>query len=64
MNIFRDIRSLPKFDNSVITIGSFDGVHTGHMKILTRVKNLAVEIGGDSIIITFHPHPPQIFDYN
>jgi len=64
MNIFRDIRSLPKFDNSVITIGSFDGVHTGHMKILTRVKNLAVEIGGDSIIITFHPHPRQIVDSN
>lgn len=62
MNIFRDIKDLPDFRNAVITIGSFDGVHTGHMKILHRVRNLATEIGGESVVITFYPHPRMVID--
>ncbi|HLO55555.1 MAG TPA: bifunctional riboflavin kinase/FAD synthetase [Saprospiraceae bacterium] len=62
MNIFRNIKELPEFKNAVITIGSFDGVHTGHQKILARVKSLAEELDGESIVITFYPHPRQIVD--
>ncbi len=62
MNIFRNIKELPHFKNAVITIGSFDGVHTGHQKILSRVKSLAEELGGESIVITFYPHPRQVVD--
>lgn len=57
MRVFRDLEQLPVFRNSVITIGTFDGVHKGHQKIIHRIKQLAQAGNGESIIITFHPHP-------
>jgi riboflavin kinase/FMN adenylyltransferase len=57
MKVFNNLSDLPKFRNAVVTIGSFDGVHHGHQKILERVKLLARECDGESIVITFHPHP-------
>lgn len=60
MNIFRGLSALPEFTNSVITIGSFDGVHLGHQKVLKRIQQLAEEINGVDIVITFHPHPREI----
>ena len=60
MNIFRGLSALPEFKNSVITIGSYDGVHLGHQKILKRIQQLAEEIDGTDVVITFHPHPREI----
>lgn len=60
MKVFRSIADLPSFKNAVVTIGSFDGVHIGHQKLLNRAKYLAEEIGGEDIIVTFHPHPRSI----
>lgn len=60
MNIFRGLTGLPEFKNSVITIGSFDGVHVGHAKILKRIQQLAESAGGTDVVITFHPHPREI----
>lgn len=60
MNIFRDISSLPVFRNAVVTIGSFDGVHRGHQRLLKRIKRLALHYGGESVVVTFDPHPRQI----
>jgi riboflavin kinase/FMN adenylyltransferase len=62
MNIYKTIYDLPVFKNAVITIGSFDGVHSGHQKILSRVRSLAKEIDGESVVITFYPHPRRIVD--
>ena len=62
MNIYKEIHKLPHFKNAVITIGSFDGVHTGHQKILSRLTQLADEIQGESIVITFYPHPRNVVD--
>ena len=62
MNVYRNIKELPDFKNGVITIGSFDGVHTGHQKILKRVQSLAEEIDGESIVVTFYPHPRSVVD--
>jgi riboflavin kinase/FMN adenylyltransferase len=57
MRVFRDLNNLPQFRNSVITIGTFDGVHKGHQKLIERINALAKQNNGESIIITFHPHP-------
>ena len=60
MRIFYQLNNLPEFRKSVVTIGSFDGVHLGHQKILSKVKELAHSVGGESIVITFHPHPRSV----
>lgn len=57
MRVFNDLNNLPSFRNAVVTIGSFDGVHLGHQQILQKVNDLANSIDGESIVITFHPHP-------
>ena len=60
MQIHRDILQLPTFKNAVITIGTFDGVHLGHKQIIDKLKEEAMQAGGESVIITFHPHPRKI----
>lgn len=60
MRVHRDLNELPDFNNAVITIGSFDGVHQGHQSIIEQVKQIATQHGGESVIITFHPHPRSI----
>jgi riboflavin kinase / FMN adenylyltransferase len=49
-----------RFRNPVITLGSFDGVHMGHMRIFSMVQNIARQKGGDPIVITFTQHPRKI----
>jgi len=49
-----------QFRNAVITIGNFDGVHIGHLSLFQRVKELAKTLRGESIIITFYPHPIKV----
>jgi len=51
---------LPVFRNAVVTIGTFDGVHTGHQQIIAQLKQEAAEISGETVIITFHPHPRKV----
>jgi len=53
---------LKKFNavNPVVTIGTFDGVHLGHRKIIARLKEIASEMQGESVIFTFFPHPRQV----
>ena len=60
MQVHHNIDSLPSFRNSVITIGTFDGVHMGHRQIIEKLKAEAKEIKGETVIITFHPHPRKV----
>jgi riboflavin kinase/FMN adenylyltransferase len=60
MKVHRDIENLPQFKNAVITIGTFDGVHKGHRQVLDRLKQEAIKVNGESVIITFHPHPRKV----
>jgi riboflavin kinase/FMN adenylyltransferase len=57
MKVYRNIEDYTPVQNAVVTIGTFDGVHLGHNAIITRVNKIAREINGESVIITFHPHP-------
>jgi riboflavin kinase/FMN adenylyltransferase len=62
MQVHRDIDHLPLFRHSVLTIGTFDGVHLGHRQILSQLKTEAERINGEAVIITFHPHPRKIIN--
>lgn len=64
MQVYRSIENLPPFNNAVITIGTFDGVHEGHKKIIDALIKEAKLINGEAIIITFHPHPRKIVKPN
>lgn len=57
MKVYTDLTQLPDFQGTAITIGSFDGVHCGHQKILQQLNSLAKEAESESVVITFHPHP-------
>jgi len=57
MRVFRDINSLPAFKNAVITVGTFDGVHRGHQQLIRKIHSLAQSVTGESVLITFNPHP-------
>ena len=60
MRVFRGIESLPALRNAVATMGSFDGVHCGHRVLLERVKQRAEKLQGESVVITFDPHPRYV----
>lgn len=64
MTVYTDIQNLPIFKNAVITIGTFDGVHFGHQQILSLMKSAAKQVNGETVIITFHPHPRKIIGAN
>lgn len=56
MKVYHDIQDF-QVKNPVLTIGSFDGVHLGHVKIISRLKEIAAQNQGESVIFTFFPHP-------
>ncbi|HEX4876561.1 MAG TPA: bifunctional riboflavin kinase/FAD synthetase [Chitinophagaceae bacterium] len=60
MQIHLDIEKLPVFRNAIITIGTFDGVHMGHRQIIEKLKAEAQANNGETVIITFHPHPRKV----
>lgn len=57
MKIHRDFQNLEGIQNAVLTIGSFDGVHRGHQHILQRLQKIAAAVGGETVLLTFDPHP-------
>jgi riboflavin kinase / FMN adenylyltransferase len=60
MRIHRDLTQLPAFQRAVITIGTFDGVHTGHRQIIRQLQQVAQACQGETVIITFDPHPREV----
>ncbi|MFI5152161.1 MAG: bifunctional riboflavin kinase/FAD synthetase [Chitinophagales bacterium] len=60
MKVYRNTEDLPGFGRAVLTIGTFDGVHTGHQQIIDQLKSEASSCGGESIIVTFDPHPRKV----
>ncbi|MFI5135626.1 MAG: bifunctional riboflavin kinase/FAD synthetase [Chitinophagales bacterium] len=60
MQVHHNIESLPQFRNAVITVGTFDGVHKGHQQLIGRILQLSKQISGESVLITFDPHPRAV----
>ncbi|MFZ1527258.1 MAG: bifunctional riboflavin kinase/FAD synthetase [Ferruginibacter sp.] len=64
MQVYTNVQELPKFKKAVVTIGTFDGVHLGHVKIIQQLLAEARAIGGTAVLITFFPHPKQVVRSN
>jgi riboflavin kinase/FMN adenylyltransferase len=60
LKIYNHIDLFQKVDNAIITLGTFDGVHKGHKVIINRLKQLAQEINGEVVVLTFFPHPRMV----
>lgn len=61
MEIIKGLEAIERiYQNTVLTIGNYDGVHLGHQKILSMVRKKAEEINGTSIVMTFDPHPVKV----
>jgi len=57
MKIFEGLANFVPVKNAVVTSGTFDGVHLGHQKILKRIRDIADQCNGETVLITFWPHP-------
>jgi riboflavin kinase/FMN adenylyltransferase len=60
MKIYKSLDDFPEIQRPVVTIGTFDGVHLGHRKILKRLKKIANTIKGETVLVSFWPHPKMI----
>ncbi|MDQ3535748.1 MAG: bifunctional riboflavin kinase/FAD synthetase [Bacteroidota bacterium] len=62
MKIYQGVEDFQKLKYAVVTSGTFDGVHVGHQTILSRLKEMAQNAGGETVLITFWPHPRFILN--
>lgn len=62
MKIYRSLDEFTPLPNAVVTIGTFDGVHIGHQKILSKLRECAEENNGETVLLTFFPHPRLIIN--
>ncbi|MEY4541222.1 MAG: hypothetical protein RLZZ306_2979 [Bacteroidota bacterium] len=60
MNVYYGIQEFKKLENAVVTSGTFDGVHLGHQKIIQRLNEVAKLTDGQSVVISFYPHPRSV----
>jgi riboflavin kinase / FMN adenylyltransferase len=60
VKIYKDPKEIGKIKNPVVTIGTFDGVHTGHQMVISHVVDTARSLDGESVLMTFEPHPRKV----
>jgi riboflavin kinase / FMN adenylyltransferase len=60
VKVFRDLKEFKKLSNAIVTAGTFDGMHSGHQKILNNLKNIANSEKGETVLLTFYPHPRMV----
>ncbi len=60
MKVYHSIEEFRKVKGTVVTTGTFDGVHVGHRKIIDRLNEIAKKVKGESVLLTFHPHPRMV----
>ena len=64
MQVFNQISQTTNLKNTIVTIGTFDGVHLGHQKIIKRLLELKQQQGGETLLFTFDPHPRKVISPN
>ncbi|NMB82215.1 MAG: bifunctional riboflavin kinase/FAD synthetase [Ignavibacteria bacterium] len=64
MNVYTDLSDYIKHKSAVVTVGTFDGLHRGHLKIIETLKTIAAAVNGKSIVVTFDPHPRSVISKN
>jgi riboflavin kinase/FMN adenylyltransferase len=62
VKVYQDFEEVGNIPNAVLTIGTFDGVHLGHQKIIERLKEEAKRINGETVLFTFFPHPRMVIN--
>lgn len=62
MKIYRNLDEFKPLDYAIVTIGTFDGVHVGHQKILNKLRELGKDNTGETVLLTFYPHPRLIIN--
>ena len=60
MKVYNSIDEFPGIPSAVVTIGTFDGVHAGHQQIIRKLVSLAAETKGETVLLTFFPHPRMV----
>ena len=60
VKVYRSIDAYEKIGRTAVTIGTYDGVHTGHQVVIKQLKNAAKKINGESVLLTFFPHPRMV----
>lgn len=60
MIVYTNIKDFKDVKNPVVTTGTFDGVHLGHQKIISRLKDVAKQQQGETVLLTFYPHPRMV----
>ena len=60
MQVFTSIKDLTENKNTILTLGTFDGIHPGHLKIIDKLVNCSKEKDCRNVVITFHPHPRTV----
>lgn len=64
MKIYNSFEEINAIKNPILTIGTFDGVHIGHQKIISKLNEEATKCGGESVLFTFYPHPRMVLNPN
>jgi riboflavin kinase/FMN adenylyltransferase len=64
VQVYYNLSDFPNLSFPVVTSGTFDGVHLGHQTIIARLKELSLKFDGQSVVITYHPHPRMVLQPN
>lgn len=64
MKVYQSIQDIKPIKRPVVTLGMFDGAHIGHQSILKQLNTIAQNIDGESVLITFNPHPRMVLQPN
>jgi len=60
VEVYQSIQNIKTIQNPILTLGMYDGVHIGHQTIIQQLNQIADEVDGESVLLTFDPHPRMV----